>query len=439
VKSLTYDKAFMSELKAASTARPPIATTLFMGALALLVATFCVWATYAHIDEVAVGTGKIIPSSQVQMIQNLEGGILTELLVKDGETVEQGQILLRVDATGFESELRQNRAKALALEGQIARLVAESEGTPLAFPPRVVSERPDIVERETALYRSRLSELEAALQGLEQQVEQRRQEINNLRSRDQSMSKNLGLVQQELSMSQELAAKGYRSKLEVLKLEQKFTDIDGQVKSTRIAIPQAQAALSEAERKLEERRLSHKSQALGDLAHQKGELTALYEGLRAQEDRVTRRDVRSPVHGVVKQLKVHTIGGVIQPGADLVEIVPVDDQLLVEARVSPSDIAFIRPGQKATVKLTAYDYSIYGGLPAELEHISADSLTTDRGEPYYLIRVRTKQNYLGTDDKKMAVMPGMVAAVDIVTGDKTVFQYIMKPLLKTTQRALRER
>jgi adhesin transport system membrane fusion protein len=145
------------------------------------------------------------------------------------------------------------------------------------------------------------------------------------------------------------------------------------------------------------------------------------------------------VHGVVKQLKVHTIGGVIQPGADLVEIVPVDDQLLVEARVSPADIAFIRPGQKATVKLTAYDYSIYGGLPAELEHISADSLATDRGEPYYLIRVRTRQNHLGTDDNKLAVMPGMVASVDIVTGDKTVFQYIMKPLLKTTQRALRER
>jgi len=174
MKSLTYDKAFMSELKAASTARPPIATTLFMSALALLVTAFCLWATYAHIDEVAVGTGKIIPSSQVQMIQNLEGGILTELMVKDGEIVEQGQILLRVDATGFESELRQNRAKALALEGQVARLVAETEGNPLAFPSRVVSERPDIVERETALYRSRLSELDAALQGLEQQVEQRR-------------------------------------------------------------------------------------------------------------------------------------------------------------------------------------------------------------------------------------------------------------------------
>jgi adhesin transport system membrane fusion protein len=439
MKSLTYDKAFMSELRAASTARPPIATTLFLLAIALLVVAFGGWAVHAHIDEVAVGMGKIIPSSQVQMIQNLEGGILTELLVKEGEMVEQGQILLRVDATGFESELRQNRAKALALEGQIARLVAETEGTDIVFPPRVVAERPDIVERETALFRSRLSELDAALQGLEQQVEQRRQEVNNLRARDQSLSRNLGFVQQELSMSHELAAKGYRSKLEVLKQEQKFTDIDGQVKSTRIAIPQAQAALGEAERKLEERRLSHRSQALAELAHQKGELAALYEALRAQEDRVTRRDVRSPVHGIVKHLKVHTIGGVIQPGADLVEIVPVDDQLLVEARVSPNDIAFIRPGQKATVKLTAYDYSIYGGLPAELDHISADSLLNERGEPYYLIRVRTQQNYLGADEKKLAVMPGMVATVDIVTGDKTVFQYIMKPLLKTTERAMRER
>lgn len=439
MKSLPYDKAVLAELGQAGSARPPLATTLFLLVLAALVIAFGVWATLAHIDEVAVGTGKVIPSSQVQTIQNLEGGILAELLVKEGEQVAQGQILLRVDATGFESELRQNRAKAVALEGQIARLGAETEGRPLAFPPRVVAAAPDVVERETALYTSRLNELSAALAGLEQQVEQRRQEVNNLRSRDQSLSKNLALVHQELAMSQELAAKGYRSKLEVLKLEQKFTDLDGQVQSTRIAIPQAQAALSEAERKLEERRLSHRSQALGELAQRKSELEALRESLRAQEDRVTRRDVRSPVHGVVKHLKLYTIGGVIQPGADLVEIVPLDDQLLVEARVSPNDIAFLHPGQKATVKLSAYDYSIYGGLPAELEHISADSLTNDRGEPYYLIRVRTKQNYLGSATGKLAIIPGMVATVDIVTGDKTVFQYIMKPLLKTTQRALRER
>jgi adhesin transport system membrane fusion protein len=439
MKSLTHDQAFMSDLRAASTARPPMATTLFLAAIVLLAVVSGIWATIARIDEVAVGAGKVIPSTQVQVIQNLEGGILTELLVREGQQVEQGQILLRVDATGFESELRQNRTKALALEGQIARLTAEAQGGELVFPQRVAEAAPDVVARETALFNSRMNELNAALQGLEQQVEQRRQEVNNLQSREQSLSKNLALVQQELSMSQELAAKGYRSKLEVLKLEQKFTDLDGQVKSTRIAVPQAQAALGEAERKLEERRLSHRSQALAELAHQKSEITALYEALRAQEDRVTRRDVRSPVNGVVKHLKVHTIGGVIQPGADLVEIVPVDDRLLVEARVSPSDIAFIRPGQKATVKLTAYDYSIYGGLPAELEHISADSLTTERGEPYYLIRVRTQQSHLGTDETKLTVMPGMVASVDIVTGEKTVFQYIMKPLLKTTQRALRER
>jgi membrane fusion protein, adhesin transport system len=439
MKSITYDQAFMSELHAATTARLPIVSSIFLFTIALVVVAFVWWAAVAHIDEVAVGSGKVIPSSQVQMIQNLEGGILTELLVKEGDMVEQGQILLRVDATGFQSELRQNRAKQLVLEGQIARLIAETEGHDIVFPESVLTERPDVAERERALFRSRLNELQAALDGLGQQVEQRRQEVNNLQARDQSLSRSLTFAQQELSMSLELAAKGYRSKLEVLKLQQKFTDLEGQVESTRIAIPQAQAALSEAERKLEERRLAHRSQALADLAHQKGELAALDEVQRAQEDRVTRRDVRSRVHGVVKHIKMHTIGGVIQPGADLIEIVPLDDQLLVEARVSPTDIAFIRPGQQATVKLTAYDYSIYGGLDAELEHISADSLLNERGEPYYLIRVRTKQNYVGSNEKKLAVMPGMVASVDIVTGDKTVLQYLMKPLLKTTERALKER
>jgi len=439
MKSTTYDQAFLSDLRAATTARPPMATTLFLLVIALLVAAFGGWAAYAHIDEVAVGMGKIIPSSQIQVIQNLEGGILAEMLIKEGEMVEQGQVLLRVDATGFQSELRQNRARYAALEGQIARLTAETEGRDVEFPKHILTDRPDIAEREGALFRSRQSELEAALDVVRQQVEQRRQEVNNLKSREQSLARGLSFAQQELSMSLELAEKGYRSKLEVLKLRQKFTELEGQLESTRIAIPQAQAALSESERRLEERRYSHRSQALAELTQQRAEMAGLSEALRAHEDRVTRREVRSPVNGIVKHMKVHTIGGVIQPGADLVEIVPVDDQLLVEARVSPSDIAFIRPGQKATVKLTAYDYSIYGGLEAQLDHISADSLVSERGEPYYLIRVRTKQNHLGSEDKKLAVMPGMVASVDIVTGDKTVLQYIMKPLLKTTERALRER
>ena len=439
MKAIAYDQAFLSDLRAATTARPPLATTLFLLVIALLVAAFGGWAAYAHIDEVAVGMGKIIPSSQVQVIQNLEGGILADMLIREGEMVEQGQVLLRVDATGFQSELRQNRAKQMALEGQIARLTAETQGRDIVFPPHILENRPDVAERESALFKSRQSELEASLDGIGQQIEQRRQEVNNLKSREQSLARSLSFAQQELSMSLELAEKGYRSKLEVLKLRQKFTELEGQLDSTRIAVPQAQAALSEAERKLEERRHAHRSQALAELTQYRSELVALTEGLRAQEDRVTRREVRSPVHGIVKHLKVHTIGGVIQPGADLVEIVPVDDQLLVEARVSPSDIAFIRPGQKATVKLTAYDYSIYGGLDAELDHISADSLMTERGEPYYLIRVRTKQNHVGRDGKKLAVMPGMVASVDIVTGDKTILQYIMKPLLKTTERALRER
>jgi membrane fusion protein, adhesin transport system len=439
MKTTTYDQALLSDLRSAATARPPMATTLFMLVVALAVAAFGGWAAYAHIDEVAVGMGKIIPSSQVQVIQNLEGGILADMLVREGEMVEQGQVLLRVDATGFQSELRQNRAKQMALEGQVARLTAETEGRDIVFPSQILENRPDVAERESALFRSRRSELEAALEGIGQQIEQRRQEVNNLKSRQQSLTRSLSFAQQELSMSLELAEKGYRSKLEVLKLRQKFTELEGQLDSTRIAVPQAEAALSEAERKLEERRLAHRSQALAELTQYRSELMGLTEALRAQEDRVTRREVRSPVHGIVKHVKVHTLGGVIQPGADLVEIVPLNDQLLVEARVQPSDIAFIRPGQKATVKLTAYDYSIYGGLEAELDHISADSLVTERGEPYYLIRVRTKQNYLGSEDKKLAVMPGMVASVDIITGDKTVLQYIMKPLLKTTERALRER
>ncbi len=439
MRTKSQDVAFMSELDAATAVRPPLASQLFLGLVATIFATFIGWAAVSHIDEVAVAQGKVVPSSQVQIIQNLEGGIVAEILVKEGDIVEQGQVLLRVDDTTFQSEYRQNRAKQIALAGQIARLTAEVEGTEIEFPASVLSERPDVAANEVALFNARRNELNAALEGLRQQVEQRRQEVTTLLSQEQAIDRSLALVVKELSISEQLAEKGYRSKLEVLRLQRQANDLEGQLTATRIAIPQAQAALAEAERRLEERQLAYRSQALTELTQRQAEMAQLVEMLKAQEDRVIRREVRTPVRGLVKQLKVHTIGGVVQPGADLVEIVPVDDQLVVEARVQPADIAFIRPGQKAIVKLTAYDYSIYGGLEAELEHISADSMVTERGEPYYLIRVRTKQNYLGTEDKKLAIIPGMIASVDIVTGEKTVLQYLLKPIIKTVERSLHER
>jgi adhesin transport system membrane fusion protein len=317
--------------------------------------------------------------------------------------------------------------------------MAEAEGRDIVFPASVLAERGDVAATELQLHQSRQRELQSALEGLRQQIEQRKQELSSLRSRDKFLTESLSYVRQELAISSELAEKGYRSKLEVLRLQRNVADLTGQLQSARIAIPQAQAALTEAEQKLDERRQGFRSQALGELTQRKAELASLSEVQRAQADRVSRREVRSPVHGMIKQVKVHTVGGVIQPGGELMEIVPLDDQMIVEARVSPNDIAFIRPGQKATVKLTAYDYSIYGGLDAELEHISADSILTDRNEPYYLIRVRTTRAYLGSEERRLAVIPGMVASVDIVTGDKTVLQYLMKPILKTAERALRER
>lgn len=434
-----YDLAYVSELKAAADARPSAVTTLFLLSIAALLAAGVAWSLYAHVDEVAVGNGRVIPSRQVQVVQNLEGGILSDLLVKEGQVVEQGQVLLRVDDTGFQADLRQNQSKRVTLEAQIARLTAEVGGHDVVFPERLAAEAPAVVASERALFTSRMNELAAALQALGEQVDQKRKDVANLQTRDQTLSRSLAFLRNELGISQQLAEKGYRSKLEVLRLERQHSDLEGQLLVTRNSIPQAQSALAEAERKLEERRLSHRSQALAELNQRQAELAALSEVLRAQEDRVTRREVRSPVRGLIKQTKVHTIGGVIQPGADLMEIVPLDDRLVIEARVSPNDIAFIHPGQKAMVKLTAYDYSVYGGLEAELEHISGDSLFNERGEPYYLIRVVTKRNYLGTEANKLTVIPGMVATVDIVTGEKTVFHYLMKPILKTTERAMRER
>ncbi len=260
-----------------------------------------------------------------------------------------------------------------------------------------------------------------------------------MRSRRAQLGRSHGLVSKELAMSAPLAKDGAISEVELLRLERSVSDIRGELDAATHGIPRAEAALNEVERKIEEVKLGFRAKAMTELSDTQAELASLGASIGALEDRVTRTLVRSPVHGIVKQLKIATIGGVVQPGMDLVEVVPLDDSLLVEARIRPSDIAFLHPNQPATVKLTAYDYSIYGGLSAQLEHISADTLTDEEGESYYLIHVRTRRDQLGNGREPLKIIPGMTATVDILTGEKTVLQYLLKPVLKARERALRER
>lgn len=400
---------------------------------------FYLWARSAELDEVTRGDGQVIPSGQVQVVQNLEGGIVAAINVREGQLVEKGQVLLKIDNVTAASDLREGRARELALSGLVSRLEAEVGGkNKIEFSQDVLKEAPEIAQRERELFQSRRAGLDAETDILRRQEEQRRQELVELEGRLQKLEGSYALAKEELDMTAPMVEQGVAPQVDLLRLKRQVNDIQGDAQATRLAIPRAKSALAEASRRISERRQRFRSETLKELNEARANISVVQANVSAQQDKVTRTDVRSPVRGTIKQLMVNTIGGVIRPGDDLVEIVPIEDTLLVEARIRPSDVAFLRPGLHATVKVTAYDYSIYGSLPAKLEDISADTITDEKGEKFYRIRLRTDRNYLGTEDKPLPIIAGMTVQTDILTGKKTVLDYLLKPILKARERALRE-
>ena len=398
------------------------------------------WAALAEIDEVTRGDGKAIPSSRLQKIQNLEGGIVAEVFVHEGEVVNAGAPLLRLDDTRFRSNAGESEADRLALEARIQRLTAQVEGKDtLTLSPTIMAKSPDIANGELELFASVNKRIQSELSGLNEQLVQKKQELLDYQAKAEQYRRSLGLLQQEISMSEPLVAKGAISKVELLRLRRSEVDTRGQLESVTLAVPRAQAALKEIESKMGEARGRYRSEALSQLNEARTDLSKTEASGKAIEDRVNRTLVTSPVRGIVQQLMVNTIGGVIQPGNDIVEIVPLDDTLLVEAKIRPQDIAFLRPGQEAIVKFTAYDYTIYGGLKAKLEQISPDTVTDKEGKSFYVIRLRTEKNHLGSDKNPLIIIPGMVASVDIITGKKTILAYLLKPILRARAEAFRER
>lgn len=420
---------------------PRFGSMITVGFLAFL-AAFFIWAYFAEIDEITVGEGKVIPSSQIQVIQNLEGGIVSEIPVKVGDLVHRDQIIMRLDRTRFTSSLGETQAKHDALLAKVARLEAESTGQPFQAPPELVKAKPELVAEERTLMMTRQQELDTALTVLRQQADQRQQELSEKKARLQQLEESYGLVNQELKMSKPLAQQGVMSEVEILRLERQLSDVKGEMDETRLSLPRLEQAAAEAKSKINASIAKFRSDAASDLNQARADLAGTSATSIAAEDRLARTEVRSPVTGIIKQLKVNTVGGVIQPGMDVMEIVPLEDTLLVETKIRPSDVGFIRPGQEAMVKVTAYDFSIYGGLEAQVENITADTITTEKGdksESFYLVRVRTKSTYFTGTKRKLPIMPGMLATVHIKTGKKTILQYLLKPIIKAKYDALRER
>lgn len=429
----------------------------------VLMALLVYWMYISEIDEITRGNGKVIPSSQLQMVQNLEGGILEETFVHEGDIVKKGQLLMRLDQTRFSAPYQESKSKYLSLLARAARLRAETEGKEMvmpdemvnnvkvlerrfsiwknaeAMPEAVAKERSEVAHREQQLFVARQKKLATTIAILEEQSIQRKQELAELEEKSRELERTYQLLKREIDLTKPLVAQGAVSQVEILRLEREASTKQGEISGIRLSIPRVKSKISEAQKVITEEKLNFANTAKKELNDVEMELEGLTASATALADRLDRTSVRSPVHGTIKQILVNTVGGVVQPGMNLVAIVPLEDSLLVETQIKPSDIAFLSPKQRAIVKFTAYDFTIYGGLEAELEMISADSMTDEKGNSYYLVRVRTKKNFLESKQGRLPIIPGMQASVDIITGKKTILSYLLKPILRAREMALRER
>lgn len=437
VTSAHLNRDWASDTDWARLQQEPIRARLFLYTICLTFIALFTWAYFAPIDEVTRGAGRVIPASQLQRIQSFDGGVVEQIMIREGQVVEAGQVLMQIDPTRFVSDFRENRAQRFALEARAERFRALVTDTPFAPSDELLQEVPSIAMQEREVYESRREELREQENVLNDRIRQREEELREAVAKRDTAQREAGMASQELNLTRPLLASGAVSEVEILRLQRDVSRATGERSQADAAVSRLEAAVQEAQGQLLELGAERRSEWRNDLAQTLGDLNSLQQSGTGLQDRVRLTEIRSPVAGVVQRIHISTIGGVAQPGQEVVDIVPTDDQLLVEARIAPQDIAFLHPGQPATIKLTAYDYAIYGGLQAELDHISADTITDDEDNTFYLVRVRS---VVDADlANSLQVIPGMTAQVDIITGKRTVMQFLLKPILRAWRDSMGER
>lgn len=413
------DFSFANDVRAAAELKTPRTSRILLACSIAMIIVGLIWAHFAVLDEVKRGNGRVIPSRQLQVVQSLEGGIVLDILVQEGDLVKQGQVLMRIDDTKFSADLGEVRERRAANAARVARLEAEVQGKSApAFSEELRQRAAKIVETEQNVFDARAKKVA--------------QDIDVLAQQETRLTQSLKLLNREVELTQNLYNQKVVPEIEMLRLQRQASEMRGQLAETQSRIANIKTAF--------------RSQAEEDLAKSRADLAVLEETTKSAQDRVRRADLKSPVNGVINKLNVTTVGAVVQPGANLMDIVPLDDSLLVEGRIRPQDIAFIRPHQEAVVKITAYDSSVYGSLKGKVERISADTIADDKtdragekGEVFYRVIVRTEKNYLGTAERPLPIIPGMVATVEVLTGEKSVLDYMLKPARMLRDEALRER
>jgi adhesin transport system membrane fusion protein len=423
--------------------RPPLFASASVFIIGALFVAFVVWASYAEVDEIARGDGKVIPASKTQILQASEAGVVQEIAVKIGQVVKKDDLIIRLDNTMSASSLGEQQARERTLSARIARLKHEQGGNiaePFECPEELQTAAPEVCENEQKLLVARRDNFANKLSVLKARLDQRETELNEAIANSHRLAENIAVSDKEAELVKSMVKRGLMAQTEQLRVDREQTELNGQIALATETIKKTEAAIVEAKLQVDELGLQLQQEALDELTQALAELSVVDETFRGATDRVARTDIRSPVDGIVNTLELNTLGAFVQPGAIVAGIVPTSETLLVEARVSPRDVAFIRPEQKALIKVTAYDFSIFGGLDGKVANITADSLVDQNtGEPYYQVRLSTDTSALTKDGKSFAIIPGMICTVEIMTGRKTILSYLLKPINKARDEALRER
>lgn len=434
------DLAYMDSLSSAMLMQKNVKSRILLWVALFTIIWTITWAYFSQIDALTRAQGKVIPSNKIQIIQNLEGGIVSEILVKEGDKVKKGDILVKIDATNFESLYLESQLKYNELEAKSIRLLAESTGDKFYASKEIRKKSPNLIKDEFSLYKSNQEQLKNNIGIYKRRLKQKENELKEARAKISQLKKNVTLISKELELNRPLVKRKLVSEAEFLQLQRKANSVEGEKKATELSIPRLLSIVEENKDNIKEVRLEFQNKAKESYNEVRAEMSRIKRANISRKDKVLRTDVRSPVDGTIKQLLVNTLGGVVKPAMDIVKIVPTQDNLIIEAKVRPSDIAFLYPGQRAIVKFSAYDFAIYGSLKGTLTHISAGTIEDKIDKKsYYLVNIKTDKSYLGNKDKKLNIIVGMTANVDIITGKKTVLDFILKPILRAMGNVLSER
>ncbi len=415
------------------------ASNILLLVIAVVFVALGVWAALAQIDTVAQAPGKVIPSARVQVLQSLEGGVVQEIHVTSGQAVEAGAVLISLSPMQAGGDFQTRQQQALALGARSARLQAEADLRTPEFNASLRRDAAEFVRVESAAFEGRRAEQAAQAAMMQAQVAQRLKEKEEAKIAIQTARRSLAAAREERSMLENLVAQGLEPRIELVRIERVISEAEGREQSAQVTVERLQQAIVETQARRDTAQQQFRAQARDELTKSIAELRALEQGMPALEDRFDRTTLKAPVRGIVNRILVNTVGGVARPGDVLIELVPADDKLVVEAMVNPRDIGFVQVGQVARVKLTAYDYSIFGAMPGKVVQVGADAITNERGEAFYVVRIETDAKAVESLDKKLPVISGMQAQVDIVTGSKTVLSFLLKPLIAVRESAFRER